>query len=561
MENDKEHVKKILLLLFKRSGDLFLLANIVQQLQNLNQNQNKYKDIHIDLLIYDEFLSAASIIPHIHKIHFLERKTIISLKENPLFNWAWGLNNFLENLQECLDTSWDEVYNFSYGVVETYISNALQTKKISGPILLENGKIAFSNKNCCYFNENKSNLVQSSVHLLDFYKSEISHFYPAALHKSISNSMEKFTGLVSQENELECSLYFKNLRRKLHLNDIPVYIIGIQLSASNLEKQIDINIMQELLYFILEDKRLFPLLILAPSATDHQLANELNKVFNNKLISIDCDFKALSSVITRIDFLLTPDTAIKHLANWVHCKQLEIHKNADFVQLHGSKCVNDLILYPKNSTDSLCAKDLYKILLYGLKLIQQTSFKINENWVLLENVGNNPFIFYWPIQNSFGVQETLQQYIEKLFYYQFNFGKINKAPYTPYLQQLDKTAFFLFLQNEKKELISIVNNLLELLKEIRKFKLNKSMDPSLFLQNLQKLLDPSVKGANLCVNIPLSILQYNMEGLPAQVFPYQIDKLENVLFDFKNNLNIFTHILELMSLVHLQEGIKLNAKI
>jgi len=113
----------------------------------------------------------------------------------------------------------------------------------------------------------------------------------------------------------------------------------------------------KLINSLLDDPELFPVLLIAPDENEQNYACDINEEFDNNLIVIEADFMAASSVLSNLDYLVTPDTVIKHMADLVDLPTVEISLGKSPYYKQGSVKEGNLILTPTITKRSWYSKD------------------------------------------------------------------------------------------------------------------------------------------------------------------------------------------------------------
>ena len=327
-------MKSILIINFRRIGDVYTTGHLINSLTGINDNA-------VSLLTFKETASAAENLKGIKNLYTIDRKEIITLKTNKLFSDGFALEQLFNQLQEIKNQKWDEIINYSNDIVGAYICSYLResTKKVTGVHFDSTRNIVTNSDWELLFNDVLPIVKYSPLHFVDCY------------HKMLGISLNPDGEKLFTDTNHN-TVAFNNInaiRNNSTDGQGLVKIVGIQLKTSEAAKDIPEETILELLSLFTETSQLIPVLIIGPFEHERRYAKEITEKFNNEIAVIEADLKAVASVLMNIDILITPDTAIKHIADLTDTPVLEISLgHAPFLKQgtysQGSLILTDIIV-------------------------------------------------------------------------------------------------------------------------------------------------------------------------------------------------------------------------
>ncbi len=320
----------------KRNGDILTLGHMIN---SINSSSNE----RVSLLIFEEFKAAARLLKNVYKIYTIDRKSFLSLKKNALFHDIYALENLFLNLEDPRNQRWDQIINTSNDRISSYVCSFLGFSNqsiIQGTYFDKNNSTSFSGKWARVLNDVIPSYRYTPVNQVD------------CLHYLIEQ-LREIDGQKINSSPQHNATAFENINR-IRENESKmgnkIKIVGIQLKSSSKDKDISFNTIIQLIDMMVNNPAYFPILLVAPTDEEREFGNRVNKYFNNSLVSVESDFRALPSVLLNIDLLVTPDTVVKHLADLLDTPLVEVSIGwAPFLK-QGTLNPNSIILTEKPST-------------------------------------------------------------------------------------------------------------------------------------------------------------------------------------------------------------------
>jgi ADP-heptose:LPS heptosyltransferase len=366
----------ILIINFRRFGDIFSCGHLVRSYRESMPGAT------ISMLVYKEFAAAARILEGIEKVYTVDRKRVVSLKCNPIFSDGHAINSFIDDLSDLRSIKWDQVVNYSSDEVSTLLStffaNGPQKASIRGISLSNTMSTLPSCDWSLLFNDVMTGSEHPVMHFSDCYH------HICDLPNGSDNNRLKVDHAYQQQ--VEKNLHA--LRKRESSRDLPIKIIGIHLKSADSRKNLPLETTIGLIGEILDDPTLYPIMLVAPTHEERQLADQINNSFDNKLVAIESSFSALVSVLNEIDLLVTPDTAPKHMADLTNTPVVEIATGPAPMRKQGSYQAGNLVVTTKLDCAPCMVKDKcsHEVKNKCCKIIQPSDIMAAINGVLTPDI-------------------------------------------------------------------------------------------------------------------------------------------------------------------------------
>lgn len=528
-------MKKVLIINLKKADEILLCGHLINSLKKdafINDGNKDSQNIEIEMLIYKEYSNVAKVIDGLYKLHSIDRQEILALKQNSLFSDSFALEAFY-NAVSPLKKDWDTVINFSQDAVAnflaTFLTNNKTTSSFIGTRVNEYNVIESSSYWTAIKHETlKSNRPHSFLHSVEL--SHLACVLPihAAENLLISNPKHDIT---AQEN-------FEKIREDHQNFGNEIRIVGIKLKGSRKIFDLSFETLKETIDFIFDDVELFPILIISPDDAERKLAIDLNKEFDNKLITVEADYLALSSVLKNIDILITPDSPIKHLADLSSLPVIEISKdNNQFFSSgtigHGnlilSKCQNNY------QEDIISGKDILLALDVMLGKRNATSIQLTPTISLYQVNNSNNKIFYEYLAGDKNIFNEISRYMTYYFVHKINEPQETKTTLLdiPHYMCTNKHQISSWIDHEKSLVTDITKSLLATLRSLKKSQQDKAHARD-FIVALDQLL--SFAETEDLMQIPLLIFKSKIENLTNTTREDNIKTVEKLLYGLKNDI-------------------------
>jgi ADP-heptose:LPS heptosyltransferase len=521
-------MKKILIINLRRLGDVFSTAHLINSLTAQGENQ-------VSLLTYKESAKASENLKNVSNLFEIDRKEIITLKTNKLFSDGFALEQLYQQLNEIKTQEWDQIINYSNDVVGAYLCSYLKesTKQVIGVHYNNQRNIVTQNEWELLFNDVLPVVKYAPIHFVDCY------------HKMVGATLVK-DGAKLHTNPKYNESAFNNINavRKAHnVTEGQSKIIGIQLKTADASKDIPESTLHELISLIKGNQELIPFLLIAPNAEERKIAEKFNELHNGELVVVEADLLAMTSVLMNIDMLITPDTAVKHLADLTDTPVLEISLgHAPFLK-QGSYSKDSLILTDVISSreftqgnaptqTSITAYDILSSMLYALTRSKTIKPRLSLGVTLYQSSFDQMGIRYTPVAGTINTQIEIHRLMSR----QLINAMFEQNPDTFIYQDvcnLDLKTAGEWVNLEKAVVTNVMKDVLGTLRSLLQSVENRKSSRD-FVMNLGKLFS-HVESESL-VQIPVSMFKSKVEAINAKTFEENTKEVEVLLYELKSDM-------------------------
>lgn len=542
--------KKILIINLRRLGDVYSTAHLISSLHQSEPCQ-------VDILVYKESLKAAQNIKGIHKIHTIDRQELATLKANKLFSDGFALELIYNQTKEIIESKWDNVVNFSNDQIGAYLTSYFkpQSSNVTGIHFSEERNIVAQNDWELVFNDVLSTMKYSPIHFVDCYHQMLNVNYSKGTEKLITNQAHN-----------EAAFANINHIRKTYGEGSTTKVIAIQALSSDACKNIPFDTVCDFVSALNTTKEFIPLILIAPNQTERDYAERINEVFENKLIIVEADLQAVASVLMNIDLLVTPDTAIKHIADLSDTPVLEVSLGyAPFLK-QGTINTDNLVLTNKISERhfnkshfensetpkenfTIRASDIYASVLYYFST-RTAAPHLSENVTLYTALRDNLGVVYRPVAGDIDTRIEINRIMTRLAVSALFDLEQDENNYVEVLKLSTKEARA-WAEEEKSNITQVMKDLLATLRSLLQLQENKKYGQE-FAYNLGRLLS-NCENERL-TSIPTLIFRSKIESMGMKSVSKNIKEIEALLYELKSEIQ------KILSSIKLLEEAEMQAK-
>ena len=520
-------MKSILIVNLRRLGDVYTTSHLINSLTSSGE-------CHVSLLVYKESEAAASTIKNITNVHTIDRKEIITLKSNKLFSDGYALEHLFNQIQDVHAQEWDSIINFSNDLVGTYLCSYLQerSKKIIGVHFNQNRIIQAQPDWELLYNSVLPELEHSPIHFVD------------CLHKMAGVSLNR-EGEKLKTNTSFNEIAFKNLsslRSSAKEATSDVKIVGIQLTTSDAEKNPSESTMHQLINELLDSKNYVPVILIAPTEQERKMAEEFNRSHDNEVVVVEADLTALTSVLMNIDLLVTPDTAVKHMADLTETPVIELSIGyAPFLK-QGTYSKDSLILtnvitdrvFKKNKSQPearFTARDILTSIKIALGQTPTTE-SLTKGVTLYRSNFDELGVSYSPICGSVDKVAEVSRHANRQLIYSM-FERSDEKISSDSLKEYNSSETQAWVAGQKDAVTEVMKDLLGTLRTLLQTVENKKSSRD-FIQNLGKLISHSETVS--ITQIPVSMFKGKIESINTKSFHENAKEVEILLYELKADI-------------------------
>jgi ADP-heptose:LPS heptosyltransferase len=530
--------QSIVIVNFNKLGDIFQSAHLMSSIKQ------KSPMTRIHYVCYEECVSAARILKDIDQIHSVPRKKITSFIKNKLYSDGLAFNTLQKSLSELKLSKNDQVINYSNDKFGTYICSYLSTK--TGALV--NG-IKFSDSNIVEYSSNHSIIIND---ILPVFKASPYNFNNAyhALTQAPYNKVRDAV-VIDQKHQKLAQESILKLRCSKGLDPKNVKIIGIQIASAIPEKDIPLDSIISFIQLCLQEENLIPLLLVAPTKIEKDKSDLINSYFDSKLVSVESDFKALPSVLSNIDLLVTPDTSVKHLADLLATKVVEVSLGPAPVLKQGSNNTESLVLTREPSVRIFKQDDMttskvveenkilsgQDIFHTSLSLLSNDSkysdYEISPGVICYQAIKTGDGLYHLPIKGNINVTFELRRIVSRSVIQKIIYNTTDKHFLTKVLGVFNKDDITSFIEQEKKSLADTTKDLLGTLRELVRLQ-ESTKNHQGFIDALEKLFtkchQPNISALSVL------IFRAKVETIKSTSIEDNLREVESLIYQLKNDI-------------------------
>lgn len=522
-------MKNILIINLRRIGDVYTTGHLINSLSKNGNNA-------VSLLVYKESAKAAANLKNIKGLHTIDRKEILTLKTNKLFSDGFALERLFAQLSEIKNQKWDEIINYSNDLVGAYLCSYLRNsaEKIIGVSFNEQRNIVTSNDWELLFNDVLPVVKYSPLHFVDCY------------HKmmGIAQCGEGEKIVTTPEHNSTAFNNIGALRKSLSV-DGPTKVIGIQLKTADVAKDIPEETIINLITLLRETDELIPVLLIAPFDNERRYAQEINEKFRNEVAVVEADLSAVASVLMNVDLLITPDTAIKHIADLTDTPVLEISLgHAPFLKqgcyASGSLILTDIIVERNFSRSNeqgatrtnITAHDILSSILFYFAKTKSIRPALSRDVTLYTCSFDQLGARYSVAAGSVDAQTEIHRLMSRQL---INVIYQNDESHDIYSDIVDfgSKAGSNWIKDEKYNLTLVMKDLLGTIRSLLQSQENRKSSKD-FVLNLGKLIGHTEN--NFITQIPVMMFKTKLEAINARTFEENAKEIEVLLYELKTDL-------------------------
>jgi ADP-heptose:LPS heptosyltransferase len=507
------------------------MSHLINSIHENNPSSN------ISVLVFDEFKKSASIINHVKKVYTIPRKKIISYHKNDIYSDAWGLNKLTESLSSLEKTTWDRVVNYSNDRSSSYICSYIDFQQGHGEIAgtsfnLENNTQNYNDWQIIY--NNTTDLISNSA----FNINDLTHLMTD-------------TAPVTAEDKLKTNANhnktaFKNFNqiRKINQNKTnDVQIVGVQLKSSMASKDIPEEVLVNTIKKLHEDSRTIPILLHSPAEDEKEYTERINAEFGKKLITVESDIIALTSVLINIDVVITPDTLTKHMADNTDTPCIEVSLGPAPLFLQSSINQRSLVITLNPDTRNYESKEalspihfdsLNETLNNTIEHFLNPSIELDipGPWAVFKPVKDRIGTTLMPIAGSINDQSEYTRFFTRGIVSQMLTGI--SFDITAF-NDLDNPNLNQWVEDQKQSFTNISRTLLNTIRALHQMKTDQ-VNTNTFVECLDILFDHSKE--ETLARIPLLIFKSRLESLSSINKDQGVKEVNELLFTLKNDIQL-----------------------
>lgn len=489
----------------------------------------------VTLLVYKEVESAALLLRGVKRVIAVDRKKIIATKKSPLFTDSQSANEFFRIIDPISVIEWETIINFSSDKVGTYLSSYFNANEKIGLNINLDKSHGFNNTWSLMFNELASDKRNHYFNNLEL-QHEMNKVDWIASNNKIKINDKNSQAVLSKFTEL----------RKAKTSEIsgPINIVGIQLRAGTEKKSISLELAREVVFSLYNSNEIIPVILVSPTEIERDFASKVVKGIGEDIISIETDFRALPSVLSYLDLLITPDTSVKHVADLVGTPMVEISCGDSPIFKQATINEDNILVRPlSGNIQDVTLDDVTFAMNTMLGLL--TKFETQTNTTFYKTKRDKNRIEYIPFSGAMNVPQEINRF----------FGReiIHSLCNSNYETDLSiiSTIFTTkeisdYRNNCKEEALFILKDLLAAIRNINSCKTDKKQIGN-FIDSLDKLMAHIEKGN--AMTLPLMLFRGKVDTIGKEDIDESLKQVETELFQLKSNIKMVSGFLDSLTKV------------
>lgn len=530
-------MNRMLIVNLKRFGDIFQTQHLIDSIKS------ERPGTEIDILCYKEMARAAKILCGVSNIHTIDRKKVVSYFKNNIYSDGLALNELEVSLASVKNQRYPQIVNYSNDRVSTFLASYLKEEST------ENLGISFTPRQTIDYSGPYAVVLNDITTQSNFTPYNFNDTYHHLCGLTYKSEFKRDRVKTNKTHDKTARNNLNRLRASKSEDVSGVSIVGFQLFASKQEKEIPDTTLEETIKRVLQSDKMVPIILLAPTIEERNRVNKLNQKFNNRLVSVEADFIALPSVLKNIDLLVSPDTAVKHLADLVNTPVLEISLGASPIFKQGTVGTKSAIISRPGNMRSFKTNTIVRDteieknkLLTGDYLFGAIEALIGEkNFAELDSADYCIYrptrvvdgTVYMPISGPYNASFEAKRVLGRAIIQKVNKGIVDENLIEMAYQKLGRKNFQIAIEDEKTALSILTKELLSTLRGLIQTQENKRKAPA-FIEALERLLSHCFYN-NLAAIHALSF-RAKIESLNSSSLEANFKEVEGLLYELKDNL-------------------------
>lgn len=499
-----------------------LLKNDIENIKNarvINAYLKNNPHTRASILCYEETKESAGLIKEIENVYTLDRDMISTYLNGEIYPDVLACNIFTDNLNQVINTEWDVVINLSNDNVSAYIVSALNTKEVIGSHIGNFGSVVTTNEWNTYLNSVCSRESLRTISLTDI-KSNM-----------LLSPIDTEADILKIDAELAktANLNFSKIRASKNNGDTKV--IGLSLTDGVSKEYIDTNSLVEIIDTLEASEEYKVVLISDGAEYERETVNELNKEFNNSLITINAQKSALSAIMSNIDGLISCsnyavaigeacDAFVIELVNEGNQEILE--KEGNFVVQTKEGFVDDIIYLLNTRYDTVLPLQS-----------AQTNNSIYET--LRDDFGYFKSLVHGDVE----LDKELNYHLKRCYNFALMGYPVNHELLRNLKEKIPQEKLMNFIEVNKEEITLYVKTLLGALRSLKHTK-ETGTNTEKFIKHLDVLISSATD--KTLASGALGLLDGRIENITSTDARENINQIEKYLFELKSDLQALTNI-------------------
>ena len=511
-------MKNILVTCLKDETNLLQSSHLVTSLAKENPH------CEISILTFADLESSAKLIKDARNVFTIDRFKIEHLKSGALYSDAFALNTLADSLSVVMSTEWSKVVNFGNDQISAHLIPLLQAEEIAGSHITNYGSVSTSDRWSSYANYFRPASGETQIE-------PQTCFHHSAL-TPMHNDCERIR--MGQDFSMVANQNFARIRASKN-GEQGAIVVGINLTESKSGNSFKIETLADMVETMESSFEYKPVLLTNGSHEEKQIVNELNRQFNNNLISVNMDITAAPSVLANLDWLITRPNRICALAEAIDANIIETVCKGEISRTFkdGSFVIQEL---DSNHT----ADDIYFLLNQENQTVLPMGVKNSANKVysrLKDELG----FFKTLIRGEMNLKEELNYHVSRSYHYALMGYEPDQELIKSLQEGTSRDELVSYASQAKEELTECVKTLLATLRSLQSVKQSTKNAPR-FLQYMENLM--ALGKEDILPQAAISLFEASVENITSTDFSKNLEDIEASLFTLKGDFKLLTSIFE-----------------
>lgn len=503
--------------------------NLIESSSLINNLTRENPDIRTTVITFSDLKNHALLLGNIGKLVTIDRLKIEGLLSGKLYSDAFAFNLLFENLKDVFNQDWDLAINFSNDEISAQIIPLLNCKEISGSTVHENGSAGTSSRWSAIRNF-------YSTRILD---QEIQDTYLQARSAGINHYIPDFSINLSPDLSMVATKNFSKIRSELPRQ---AQLIGINLANSDSNNFFELNQLIELVDNIEYSEHHKCILIAEPNNQSWYLVNELNKEFNNTLLTIKMDTTAAPSVLSNLDWLITQPNSLSILAQSLETRVIEIVERNERATL-----VREGNYFVRKLSEDNIVDDVSFIINKETDLSESLPLpvtKSDSSHATYISVADENGIYRSQVRGELSIEKEVHYHFKRIYTKSVLNEKVDLKSLNLFKDQLDFEIIVNYIEKAKSEVTDVTKTLLATLRSLQSIK-SSNKNASRFLSYLEQLM--SLGAEDIFCQSAICLFEASVENISTSDTGTNMKKMETALYKLKSDLQVsmklFEHLL------------------
>ena len=476
----------------------------------------------VEILVDKKHEGVARILSGVSAVHTIDTEMIQTIYDNPLYSNAFAVNEFTSSIKDISEKEWSHIVNYSNDDISSYLISSINAENKVGTSITVNGAAKCSDVWSIYQNHVASKQTRLPIDKV-------------TIRNHMMNLPVQNDYLKVKHDENYSVVAGQNFRRIREMKgSAGTFVVGISLEQSQNGHSFDMETYTEIIEALEESDDYKAVLLLNGKNYQRSIANELNKNFNNSLISINIDIAALTSVVSNLDAIVSTSNETLAIADLMETKCIEVKDanathQAPYAMNQGSYTIFQKDTRPLASDVLLALNEEFgtELPISCMQSDNQVYKSINDEYGQL----------YTQIRGSLDVQAELRYHLGRSYFFETLGYPRNNELLKHIHENTDKEQLMHFVSSLRSELTSTVKLLLATLRSLKGVK-NSEGNLNTFIGYLDNLI--SVGKQDSLTGDIIRNFEGKIENIETNDIDTNIKSIEDYLFALKTDLQILT---------------------